>query len=525
MARISEALMRLAFSLAPILVLGINADYDYINVTACPSDRLDAAISKCIWKDGKGDLIRRINAGFPWSPETLDRHSDYPGAIHHLGGISKTRLGRMDRKGSLLDPMDNLDGICKDFDKASSCLGEYQTPEFCLRLGSMVFQPFINFKTFKFICRNQTRDANLLRSLQCLHDTRLPSMLYYHIATECRQGMDILDQQMLARKKTQLYILNSRIPLNSMFKLYCLPERVLSKCVHEFVENHCGKMAADLLVNYINYIQEEEKTTFKLLGQATDLCNRNMSQERHSLSNFNKSYKTKVFQYRSETMLRESRRAAFFAVLSKNYSDTELDTVTGRRAMSVLMGISGPEICSITYLSAAYALCVWQGHDIREIPKFHILQYAHTLQPFYYQGSHCWRIGQFTQCWNSLQNICGSGPTRYFAQHATLMIDGCRLQDKMDDISCHWQDFLLPAYIKASRVTRWPTLALSDPMSLDGIPANPLNCLPDFETLWQAVDKLTVRCGTEAGTYLRRILDKIRYSQYDALAFVGRFKI
>ena len=49
------------------------------------------------------------------------------------------------------------------------------------------------------------------------------------------------------------------------------------------------------------------------------------------------------------------------------------------------------------------------------------------------------------------------------------MIEGCRLQEKMDDSSCHWQDFMLPAYIKAARVTRWliAPQALENLMFLD----------------------------------------------------------
>ena len=520
MARIPETLICLTFSLALFLcVLKINADNYYINVTACPSDRLDAAISKCIWKNGNGDLLRRISIGFPWSPTALNRHSGYPGSVHHLE--EKIHLGRDGGNGSVLDPMDNLDGICKNFDKASNCLGEYQTQEFCLWLDSTVFPSFTTVKTFKFICHNQTRDDNLLRSLRCLHDTRLPSMLYYHIATQCRQGMDILDQQMIARKKCELYTLNMRIKIGGgVEKLYCLPERVLSKCVHKFAEEHCGRMAANLLVSYVNYIQEEQNRALKSLGQATDLCNRNLSQERHSESHLAKMSNAKVLQYRLQTMGRGSRLSAFFVTLTSNYSDTELDTVTGRHGISVLMERSGSEICNnINCITVAYYLCVLQARDTREIPKFNILQYSHLLQRFYYHGSHCWRIGQFTQCWNALQSLCGSR-TRYFAQHATLMIDGCRLQEKMDDISCHWQDFMFPAYIKASQVTQWPLHGLSDPMFLDGIPVNSLKALPDFEILWQAVDNISVRCGTEAGTYLRRILDKIRYSQYDALAFL-----
>ena len=224
MVRKPEALnynMYLVASLVPLLfALGVKADYDFINITACPSDRVDTAIRQCIWKHsvGHGDFVRRMISGFPWYPYTL-KHTGYSGSAQHFNVIMKTGLGGINAKGGLLDPLDNLGGICKDFDKASYCLEEHQTQDFCLLLSSRVFGSFEVFKTFEFFCRNQTRDENLLRSLRCLHDTRLPSMLYYHISTECRQGMDILDQRMLARKRRFLYDQNSRIKIEPTFKL------------------------------------------------------------------------------------------------------------------------------------------------------------------------------------------------------------------------------------------------------------------------------------------------------------------
>ncbi len=464
--------------------------------------------------------MRRIISGFPWYPYT-QKDSGHPGSVQLFRAINKTDLGRIEAQGAILDPMENFDGICRDFDKASECLEEHQTEEFCLRLNRKVFAyvPFVVFKTFKFFCLNQTRNENLLRSLRCLHDTRLPSMLYYHIATECRQGMDILDQQMLAIKKRFLYEQNSRVKIGGIFKIYiCLPQLVLSTCVHKLAEKYCGTMAADLLVNFVKYMQEEENRALKSLGQAADLCNWNISLDRPRHFQ-QKNSDTEAFRFQAKTMKGDPRKAVFFAMLSKNYSDTELDTFNGMHGTSRLMKASAPEICgNVVYVRAAYMLCVWQAHDIREIPKFNILQYAHILLPFYYHGSHCWRIGQFTQCWKALQNLCGSGPTRYFAQHATLMIDGCRLQDKMDDISSHWQDFVLPAYIKAKRFMI--SVRSGDPMRLAGYAENPLSCFPDYEILWPAVDKISARCGTDAGNYLRRILQKIRYSQYDVLAYL-----
>ena len=294
-------------------------------------------------------------------------------------------------------------------------------------------------------------------------------MLDYHIAADCRNGFDILDQQMLARKRIILYEANLHVFLRDFTKLYCLPESVLSTCVHNFAERYCGTMAATVLLAYLHFQRDQAKSALEFLGLPSWLCETNSSHNIHHRVTA-KAGTSKSPPFDEQTLKAEISSKAIFDTSLDIYSDdTFLDTTGGRAQAHYLKSLTGQELCKITNILSGYSACMLLGSAIAEIPKFNILQYSHKVIPSYYIGSHCTRLGEFTQCWRTLQNLCGSR-TRYFAQHATLMIEGCHLQEKMDDISCHWQDFLLPAYIKAARVTRWPLApqALTNPMFLDG---------------------------------------------------------
>ena len=336
----------------------------------------------------------------------------------------------------------------------------FKTPVSCIIVD---YDLFALYKTVEFLCRNQTRNENLLHSLGCLHDTRLPTMLDYHIAADCRHGMDILDQEMLARKERKLFMLISQLPPGLDTALYCLPENVLSTCVYNFAERYCGTMAAKVLLAYVHFQRDEANSVLP-----NDFCPNNISQNRHYPMPA-KVAMPKSPLYDKQTLKTKSSSKAIFNTLLDSFSgDTELDTLRGRYLSSYLKNLSGQELCHLNNTYDAYNACVMLGHAIAEIPKFNILQYSHRLIDIDYYGSLCTRLREFTQCWKTLQGLCGSR-TRYFAQHATLMIEGCRLREKMDDISCHWQDFMLPAYIKAARVTKWPiySQALKNPMFLD----------------------------------------------------------
>ncbi len=157
--------------------------------------------------------------------------------------------------------------------------------------------------------------------------------------------------------------------------------------------------------------------------------------------------------------------------------------------------------------------------------SFYILQFAHQIIPLTYHGSHCNRLEQFTACWNLLQNTCGP-KVRGLEQHATLLVESCKIQSEMDAMGCHWQDMLLPHYISASRVTVWPTgtQALLNPMYLDEQWYSSLNGLMnDLDTvislLQSGVADISKRCGAQSTERLILLLEKLRYLQFDAFKF------
>ena len=73
-------------------------------------------------------------------------------------------------------------------DISQTCLTESRVQDYCLATTAYSHISM----GFKFICLHKRRDENLVHSLQCLHETRLMAMLYFHIADRC-QCLDILE--------------------------------------------------------------------------------------------------------------------------------------------------------------------------------------------------------------------------------------------------------------------------------------------------------------------------------------------
>ena len=115
------------------------------------------------------------------------------------------------------------------------------------------------------------------------------------------------------------------------------------------------------------------------------------------------------------------------------------------------------------------------------------------------------------------------GPTvRGFEQHATLLVEGCKIQSDMDTAGCHWQDMLLGRYLQASRVTVWPlvTQGLTNPLSLESSHDH-TRVMDDLDTvislLQPGVEEISRKCGKQLAKRLQAVLQKIRYQQYDAV--------
>ncbi len=54
--------------------------------------------------------------------------------------------------------------------------------------------------------------------------------------------------------------------------LYCLPKSVISTCIRDIVEDHCGVTASDLIQHYILYIQDWYNQALESAGLESNIC-------------------------------------------------------------------------------------------------------------------------------------------------------------------------------------------------------------------------------------------------------------
>ncbi len=98
----------------------------------------------------------------------------------------------------------------------------------------------------------------------------------------------------------------------------------------------------------------------------------------------------------------------------------------------------------------------------------------------------------------------------------------------MDSAGCHWQDMLLPYYIKASSVTLWPLSyqCLGNPMLIDymNYRSTVINDLDAVISLLQpGVEEISRKCGVEPANRVRRLLNKLHFLQHDALKYTNLY--
>ncbi len=111
------------------------------------------------------------------------------------------------RTNILRDALGSLNHLCRVQDKSRVCLEESAISEhYTDTLAAGGAGRFLQLN-FQFICHQQRRDENLVRSLQCLYDTRVLAMLFFHIANRCH-GTAILDDVMTRYKNAYFYTLD-----------------------------------------------------------------------------------------------------------------------------------------------------------------------------------------------------------------------------------------------------------------------------------------------------------------------------
>ena len=497
------------------------------------------------------------------------------------------------------DPIDAMNNACSVLDGSEVCLQALYNPS-CLSVyasdGNGQLQTF-----FHFICHRQPSVTDLLQPLGCLHDTRVLVMLLFHIGNECPRGVEILDDLMDATKNAYFYALNVN-PYryhHSFPGLYCLKERVIKTCVWKVVQKRCGNMTAQMVQEYILYMQStigdalhglglsrdpcmaETKKVHKLNVDSTNISHKESSTAEKSfespnlvvnsgssnsllsekrsvdsgeqyfgpvltenapLSLVTKSVKTMLTKMVWLNLVKNTfdpvaatgsrvnhgklkQKQSFDATLTERAPGSALDTVFGRVLTSMLLSATAEELCDCEHLYGAYTACVFLSDDLGEKHRFNLLQYSHQLLSLWYHGSSCHRIVPFQACWDQLKEICGPR-TRFFEQHATLLVQGCAIQRYMDAKGCQWQDMLMRQYIRASELTVWPTIIqpMGDPMRLKKNEYSLEQLRKDYKRLLEIVQgevaEVTAKCGQEAAALLYGFYRNISYSQYDAIKFM-----
>ncbi len=441
------------------------------------------AVGQCLW----GLSAQLAAQGYPWSPR----------------GYAKLSIPDQNATDNLGDVLDSLNQVCYIQERSQRCLQEHDVRDFCL-IATFREHPSADFQ---FICNQRQRDENLVRSLQCIYDSRLLVTLYFRIPNRCR-GFDILDDVVRRKKHAYFYILNVN-PSTEMPYLplmYCLPKHVITACIRPLIDDYCGAMAADLVHHYLLYLQDRFGQVLRSAGLSSDIYESNIT------SNY-------TLDIPHIPLLHG--RFGFLRLLEMSAHGTALDTVYGKYLLHHLETLSAEELCTPWKAYFAYQACVMSSDGKSEMTKFHILQFAHTLIELDFHGSHCNRLEMFTECWNLLQEICGP-KVRGLEQHATLLVEGCRIQSEMDTAGCHWQDMLLPHYIQASQVTAWPLTAqcLMNPMNLEKIhyPVDIVNKDLDkvISLLQPGVEEMSRVCGQHLASRVQVLLRKLRYMQFDA---------
>ncbi len=434
--------------------------------------------------------------GYPWTP--TDRQRNY-----------RRNRNATDRNSTLRDALDSLNHVCQNYDRSQICLEERGIRDYCLFTTG-----YDNFQIqFQFICHHQRRDENLVHSLRCLYNTRVLAMLFFHIADRCR-GTGILDDIMRRHKNAYFYAMGIRPGQEQTIvpPLFCLPKSVISTCIRGIVEDKCGSMTANLVTDFLVYIHNRFDKALESVALSSNICDHDISSDMMPSKPSIPSGHTKL---------------GVSGLLEITAPGTALDTVWGKMLKAYLHRQSGEQLCTTDNSIVAYFTCVLSSDVKPERSKFNILQFAHRIVPIIYHGTQCSRLKEFTSCWNLLQEICGP-KVRGFEQHATLLMEGCKIESEMDTIGCDWQDMLLPHYIQASRVTVWPMTVqcLGNPMSFDASDYNStiMGDLDNLISLLQpGVEEISRKCGPQPAKRLRLLFNKLRYLQRDALKYTDLY--
>ncbi len=462
----------------------------------CPSG-VEKQIDHC-----SSELASLASGGYPW----MD--------AQHLD-IRDRPLGN----GTIKDPMDVLDRICQAFSRFQTCFAYHRIADYCLLIRtftSKVRAVVFHLKTaFDFICRRSPRNVDTAHSLQCLSDTRVLSVLEYHIGKDCVHGPGILENQMRVFKAASFY--GYDLPAASynippvMINQHCLPKEVIEGCAKYIVERKCGASTAAFVEAYLKFQIGENAKAVSDVGLTPVHCDLDPVFEsgNYESSDPGRANPDKRFV--------GQRRLPPVLPLSKESTGTGLDTVFGRRLLSDLQ--KKQNMCDKVLLFSHYEACLLFSDARTEPPKYNILQSAHQLLKLLTQGTECSRLAELVSCWDVHKQVCGPA-TRGFEHDFILQTESCNIQQYMESIQCDWQDMLFEVYIEAAQKTVWPLASQSGhPLYLDNATYELEEVVKSFERFIQllqpGVNRLASRCGDEAAERLQKVYEKLSYSLAD----------
>ncbi len=194
------------------------------------------------------NLIRLYPQGYPWS--LGNRHRSFSSS-------------------NLKDSLDSLDETCHIAESSRTCREQSGITDYCLGTVAAFVKTEMEFH---FICLRHPRDENLIRSLQCLRDTRVLVMLHFHIGNRCFQGMDMLDDLMARMNNAYFYKCDVPVWEPIILQFACFPKQVIFTCIRTVIDEHCVAMTAELVQDYLLYLREWVGRALQSAGLPFNIC-------------------------------------------------------------------------------------------------------------------------------------------------------------------------------------------------------------------------------------------------------------
>ena len=433
------------------------------------------------------ELVQLLQAQFPWRPSDGDT-------------------------GTVMDPKDSLDNLCKVYDRTTKCidmrLGYLEDGCKIYAFSGNYFEVRI---TLSLLC-SQTDRAQLVRSLECLSVKGVLNSLGLRAWKKC--GLEILTNQTDAMKNALFIISNftyvtqiSELLQKVQKSLYCVPDDHLH-CFLSDVLELCGNDAMSLVQDYFAHLQDFiTNVWFPSNIDKGNICRH----QQWITSNSTNSGKQKHNR--------------------KYYNDTALQTHHGRQ---LLIGFKkswmSKGVCYNRTADMGYRITVHALFVKDEPVRFNLFHFAHGLTIFRPYSVSC-HTGDFTQIkkqWGLWRNVC---PTvRSYLYPLTVLIEGCRLYDLFDSqfAHCQWEDMLIGIYARAAAITKSPNTGHwvpggSNYLLLDGMyEYYGVKQWADYtrrplDLIRQSLDEITFKCGQGMTSALKEFYDKLEYYMFDSI--------